>query len=79
MILNCGVASSPDRESTFYTDADLGVSAFYRVAQLAAQPLFFEDFESGAKGWDASDLGESGTLWECSDILLCFGVCVLTL
>jgi len=51
-------------KSTSYTDADLGVSAFYRVAQLAAPPLFFEDFESGAKGWDASDLGESGTLWE---------------
>ena len=51
-------------DSTSYTDSDLGYSAFYRVAQLATPPLFFEDFESGAKGWETSDLGESGTLWE---------------
>ena len=26
--------------------------------------VVFDDFESGAKGWDTSDLGESGTEWE---------------
>ncbi|MDP7049321.1 MAG: hypothetical protein QF721_07710, partial [Verrucomicrobiota bacterium] len=51
-------------DNTSFTDTDLGASAIYRVAQLAAPPLFFEDFESGDKGWDASDLGESGTMWE---------------
>ena len=51
-------------DNTSYTDTGLGASAIYRVAQLAKPPLFFEDFESGAKGWEASDLGESGTLWE---------------
>ena len=51
-------------DNTSYTDTGLGASAIYRVSQLAKPPLFFEDFESGAKGWEASDLGESGTLWE---------------
>jgi len=51
-------------DNTSYTDTGLGASAIYRVAQLAKPPLFFDDFESGAKGWEASDLGESGTLWE---------------
>jgi len=51
-------------DNASYTDTGLGASAIYRVAQLAKPPLFFDDFESGAKGWEASDLGESGTLWE---------------
>ncbi|MCP4811815.1 MAG: LamG domain-containing protein, partial [Planctomycetaceae bacterium] len=51
-------------DNTSFTDDGLGASAVYRVAQLAVPPLFFDDFESGAKGWDTSDLGESGTLWE---------------
>ena len=51
-------------EQTAFTDADLLGSAFYRVAETPAPPLFFDDFESGAPGWSASDLGESGTEWE---------------
>ena len=51
-------------DNTSFTDDSLGASAIYRVAQLATPPLFFDDFESGAKDWDAYDLGESGTLWE---------------
>ena len=51
-------------DNTSYTDTGLGASAIYRVAQLVKPPLFFDDFESGAKGWETSDLGESGTLWE---------------
>ena len=51
-------------EQTAFTDADLLGSAFYRVAETPAPPLFFDDFESGAPGWTASDLGESGTEWE---------------
>jgi hypothetical protein len=56
-----GGASS---DNTSFTDTGLGASAIYRVAQLEAPPLFFDDFESGAPGWSASDLGESGTEWE---------------
>ena len=51
-------------EQTAFTDADLLGSAFYRVAETPAPPLFFDDFESGAPGWSASDLGKSGTEWE---------------
>jgi hypothetical protein len=51
-------------DNTSFTDTKLGASAIYRVAQLAAPPLFFDDFESGAPGWATSDLGESGTEWE---------------
>ena len=51
-------------EQTSFTDADLLESAFYRVAETPAPPLFFDDFESGAPGWTTSDLGESGTVWE---------------
>ena len=51
-------------EQTAFTDADLLGSAFYRVAETPTPPLFFDDFESGAPGWSASDLGESGTEWE---------------
>ena len=51
-------------EQTSFTDADLLGSAFYRVAETPAPPLFFDDFESGAPGWTTSDLGESGTEWE---------------
>ena len=51
-------------DNTSFTDTGLGASAIYRVAQLEAPPLFFDDFESGAPGWSASDLGESGTEWE---------------
>lgn len=51
-------------ENTSFTDNSLGAASFYRVTQLATPPLFFDDFESGAKGWDTSDFGESGTLWE---------------
>ena len=51
-------------DNTSFTDIGLGASAIYRVAQLETPPLFFDDFESGAPGWSASDLGESGTEWE---------------
>ena len=51
-------------EQTAFTDADLLGSAFYRVAETPAPPLFFDDFESGATGWSTSDLGKSGTEWE---------------
>ena len=51
-------------EQTAFTDADLLGSAFYRVAETPAPPLFFDDFESGAPGWSTSDLGKSGTEWE---------------
>ena len=51
-------------DNTSFTDSGLGASAIYRVAQLENPPLFFDDFESGATGWSASDLGESGTEWE---------------
>ena len=34
------------------------------MAEIPTPPLFFDDFESGAPGWTASDLGESGTEWE---------------
>ena len=34
------------------------------VIESTAPPLFFDDFESGAKGWKTSDVGESGTEWE---------------
>ena len=51
-------------DNTSFTDLDLGSAAIYRVAQLESPPLFFDDFESGATGWSASDLGESGTEWE---------------
>jgi len=57
-------ADGATSDNTSYTDTGLSASAIYRVAQLAAPPLFFDDFESGAKGWAATDLGESGTLWE---------------
>ena len=52
-----------DEQSSF-ADADLLGTAFYRVAETPAPPLFFDDFESGAPGWSTSDLGESGTEWE---------------
>jgi hypothetical protein len=51
-------------DNTSFTDTGMGASAIYRVAQLETPPLFFDDFESGATGWSASDLGESGTEWE---------------
>jgi hypothetical protein len=51
-------------EQTSFADADLLGTAFYRVAETPAPPLFFDDFESGAPGWSTSDLGESGTEWE---------------
>ena len=51
-------------EQTSFTDADLLGAAFYRVAETPVPPLFFDDFEAGAPGWSASDLGESGTEWE---------------
>ena len=51
-------------EQTSFADADLLGTAFYRVAETPAPPLFLDDFESGAPGWSASDLGESGTEWE---------------
>ncbi len=51
-------------EQTSFTDADLLGTAFYRVAETPAPPLFFDDFESGAPGWSTSDLGKSGTEWE---------------
>ena len=51
-------------EQTSFTDAGLLETAFYRVAETPAPPLFFDDFESGALGWSTSDLGKSGTRWE---------------
>ena len=58
----------PDRgassEKISFTDTDLIGSAFYRVAETPAPPIFFDDFESGAPGWATSDLGKSGTKWE---------------
>jgi len=54
---------APDEQISF-TDADLLGTAFYRVAETSAPPLFFDDFESGALGWSTSDLGMSGTEWE---------------
>ena len=57
-------AGGTTSDNTSFTDTDISSSAIYRVAQLETPPLFFDDFESGAPGWSASDLGESGTLWE---------------
>jgi len=57
-------AGGATSDNTSFTDTDLSSSAIYRVAQLETPPLFFDDFESGAPGWSASDLGESGTEWE---------------
>jgi len=51
-------------EQVSFTDTYLFGSAYYRVAETLAPPLFFDDFESGAPGWSTSDLGESGTEWE---------------
>ena len=51
-------------EQTSFADAGLLGTAFYRVAETPAPPLFFDDFESGAPGWSTSDPGESGTEWE---------------
>ena len=48
-------------EQISFTDEDLLGTAFYRVAETPAPPLFFDDFESGASGWSTSDLGNSGT------------------
>lgn len=37
---------------------------FYRVLFEPAPPVYFEDFESGAAGWEVIDVSGNGTTWE---------------
>ena len=51
-------------EQTSFTDPDLFGTAFYRVAETPVPPLYTEDFEAGAEGWEIHDITKTGTTWE---------------